>query len=653
MHKKILFCLGVLLLILPNTRLKAQADESYCKRQEFYINESKAFSRKTNSRATSLNQYRYHVQYYRLYWDMDPNKLYIKGNVTAWFRPRRDNFNEIVFDLLSTMAIDSVIFRGQRQDSIRQVDDMLFINFRGKTVPINQLDSISIYYQGKPQGSGKSAVYSDLRANKPILYTQSEPYGAKLWWPCKQSLDDKADSIDIYVKTGRQYKVATNGMPIGISKVDTFNVHHWRHRYPITAYLVGVAIGDYAEFTHYAHFSPTDSMPVMNFVYRADSAYFVPQAKEIISMIELFSKKFGKYPFSKEKYGQVLCGLPGGMEHQTMTFIGDFGYYLIAHELSHHWFGDKVTCGSWTEIFLNEGFATLCEGVAAEFLQPQSADWHNWRRNNLDRATYEPYGAVMVDDTTKDSRIFDGQLTYSKGGSLLLMLRYQMGDSIFFAAVRDYLNDPKLAYSYAHVTDFQKHMETASGLNFTNFFKQYYEGKGYPFYDVYWSQKFQSLQLHLQQHNAYAFGCPHYDIAIPIKIWVGGKDSIIKVGMDSNDQSFSIKVKDKVDSIQVDPDLWVLAKYYLHPENINVGEIPGIYPNPASDKITFDLHSANIPNEANLGVYDILGRAVYVQKYRHAGKIDLLLSEVPNGTYFLWYTTSTGKTVVPFVKMGR
>ncbi len=131
------------------------------------------------------------------------------------------------------------------------------------------------------------------------------------------------------------------------------------------------------------------------------------------------------------------------MEHQTISFEGYFGEELLSHELAHQWFGNSITCASWSDIWLNEGFATYLSGIIIEKNDP-AENWLAWKKDLINYICSEPGGSVYVQDTTSYQRIFDGRLSYSKGAMVLHMLRSELGDSIFFTSIKNYLNDPLL-----------------------------------------------------------------------------------------------------------------------------------------------------------------------------------------------------------------
>ena len=166
------------------------------------------------------------------------------------------------------------------------------------------------------------------------------------------------------------------------------------------------------------------------------------------------------------------------MEHQTNSFIVSPNENLMAHELAHQWFGDKITCGSWQDIWLNEGFATYLSYFYFEKGDPAG---HLNRLKNLSNAiTSVPGGSVWVEDTTNVGRIFSSRLSYNKGAYLVHMLRWVLGDTSFFRGVRQYMNDPKLAYGFAITEDLKRNLEQVSGKDLTEFFNDWFKGQGHP-----------------------------------------------------------------------------------------------------------------------------------------------------------------------------
>ncbi|MBL0103769.1 MAG: hypothetical protein IPP51_08435 [Bacteroidetes bacterium] len=236
------------------------------------------------------------------------------------------------------------------------------------------------------------------------------------------------------------------------------NTYQWKHRYPIAAYLVCLAVTDYAEYSHWVPYG-SDLLEVQNYVYPEDSAFAVTQTNQIVPIMQLYDTLFGIYPFQNEKYGHAQFNWGGGMEHQTITFVSGFDFELIAHELAHHWFGDKVTCASWHDIWLNEGFATYLALLCYEHMDPNY--WLMSKQYYISSVTSSPDGSVYCPDTLDPNRIFDGRLSYFKGAMILNQLRWVIGDSAFFAGCNNYLTDVACAYGFATTDQFRQHMEAA------------------------------------------------------------------------------------------------------------------------------------------------------------------------------------------------
>jgi len=165
-------------------------------------------------KANPLTQ-NYDLKYHRLEWEVDPAILYISGSITSYFIPTSVDFSQINFDLSDNMTVDSVRYHGSPL-SFTLSNDNLQIEFPG-IISMGILDSLTIAYQGEPIKTGFSSFDTSSHEGVPVLWTLSEPYGAKNWWPCKQDLIDKIDSIDIIVSTPEQYRVGSNGVLISKS----------------------------------------------------------------------------------------------------------------------------------------------------------------------------------------------------------------------------------------------------------------------------------------------------------------------------------------------------------------------------------------------------------------------------------------------------
>lgn len=529
----------------------------------------------------------YDLKHYRFDLQVDTEVEYIKGNVTPTFLMTSDA-GTVYFDFNSEMNIDSVFYHGQKVEAEFTGDYEMKVNL-GTVIKKGELDSLTIYYQGNPSSSGFGSFEignMNCDQNKHVLWTLSEPFGARDWWPTKQTLNDKIDSTDIYVTTPVGYKVGSNGLLISSTEKNGYVTHFWKHTYPEPAYLIAIAVADYAEYIDWVPLDSGDSLMVLEYVYPCNLTYAKSKTSDIVPSMQLFIKLFGEYPYAKEKYGHAQFGWGGGMEHSTMTFISSFGHSLLAHELAHQWFGDKITCGSWEDIWLNEGFATYIEGLTYDFgINPQK--WLTWKSNNLNSALSQPNGSVFVDDTTSVGRIFSGSLSYSKGAYVLHMLRYVTGDDDFFAAIRNYIHDDDLIYGYALTEDLIEHFEKQTGKQLDEFFNDWIYGKGFPVYSFEFDSKSDgtvSIKVRQKQSDP---SVSYFEMPVPVNLKGSNKDTTVILYNDHDAQVFDLDIGFKVDELIFDPEKWLCAKV----DQVNeISELQfeenSVSPNPASDRIT-------------------------------------------------------------------
>ncbi|MFQ5752555.1 MAG: M1 family metallopeptidase, partial [bacterium] len=432
------------------------------------------------STLTSPAQNNFDVTYYKLNLNIDPTLEQISGAVEMTAQAKINNFTTVELDLFSNMSVDSV---SGDADSFIHTDDILQIQL-AQARQSGETFTVRVAYHGRPASSGFGSFGFNYHNDIPIIWTLSEPYYARSWWPCKDTPNDKADSVDMIVTVPENLITASNGNLLqDINNGDGTRTFHWHESYPITTYLVSLAITNYATYSELFHYSPDDFMQVQYYIYPEDLAKAKSQLTETIAMLTYFHEIFGPYPFLTEKYGIAQFPWGGGMEHQTITSQRGFGKTLTVHELAHQWWGDKITNANWHDIWLNEGFASY-----AEALYYEHRDGKEFYHTYMGWMDWDFPFAIYVDDTTSVKRIFHGTV-YDKGAWFLHMLRHVVGDSTFFDILLSYSQDPRFAYGNATTAGFQSVCEAVSGQDLDWFFQPWIYEKGRPIYQAVWSTR--------------------------------------------------------------------------------------------------------------------------------------------------------------------
>jgi len=597
--------------------------------------------------AENKNYAAYDLTYQRMEWEIDPAVKFIKGAITSYFILNDPAIESIQFDLKQNITVDSIKIHNQLVEFVHQ-DNVLKIPYNpGLNIP--EPDSITVFYQGVPDASGFGSFEQAEHNGIPIIWTLSEPYGAMEWWPCKQSLADKIDSIDVVVTCPELYRTASNGVLASETVHDGHRTMVWKHRHPIATYLVAIAVTNYVDYSDYVELENGDSIQILNYVYPENLEDTKGKTAQTVEIMELYNRLFGTYRFADEKYGHAQFGWGGGMEHQTMSFMGAFSFDLIAHELSHQWFGDYVTLTSWQDIWLNEGFATFVTGLAYQNLL--GGVWCPvWRQKLVERITSEPGGSVYVRDTTDVSRIFDGRLSYYKGAYLLHMLRWLLSDETFFRAVNNYLNAPETAYGFATNEELIYHLEAASDTTLVEFFNDWYYGEGYPTYSIQYAQNSDHLlKINLFQETSHE-SVGFFEMAVPVRCYNSGKTDSVDFRLENlyNGQVFIVDPGFQASEIKIDPDLWLISKvgealsvpWLDNPEDIF------IFPNPAAEEINLvTSHGIEI---SRIEILDTSGKKMA----DFSGNLkNVKLSGLPSATYILRIQTTGGSTIRKIIKL--
>lgn len=556
----------------------------------------------------------YDVKFYGLDVEADNLSDEIHGNATILVEVTGASLSTLVFELNNSLAVERVEVEGEERTFTHTGNEISI------PLPVSlengSLVSTTIWYGG-PTGEGMERWVDD-EWNVPVTFTLSEPFYAKDWFPCKENLGDKADSVHVFVTTDYGLMALSQGIHTGTTYYPDGKVRYeWKSNYPIAFYLISIAVGDYTEYTFESQ-PPGIAKPfqVQNFVYDVPGCLerYREQIDVTRAIMDVYCGLFGPYPFREEKYGHYLWPWGGGMENQTMTGMGNFEFYLVAHELGHSWFGNYVTCATWQDIWINEGFATYAGYLATEHLGPEYADGE--RAYRFGRALLEPEGSVYVpaEDADDDSRIFSGNLSYNKGMALLHMIRFELqDDDVFFETLRRFIR--RYANNVATGLDFKAVLEETSGKDFTGFFDQWYFGAGFPIYEVTFEQEGSRFELQAIQTTSSAT-TPLFKMAMEYRIFHAGGDTLVRVFHDENQETFLFDIIFPVTRVEVDPRDQVLN--LLAGQEVSKKSSKGnfsIYPNPGSGVFNFQSKT-ELDASLLVEVYSATGRLVHTAYYR-------------------------------------
>ncbi len=553
------------------------------------------------------------VTYYSLNLNITYDPDYLKGQVTIISRSLANNLSAVFYDLSNNLSIDSIL-SGNIKLSFSHLMDRVNISLNSS---VNSGDDIrvTIYYKGVQVPTGFGSFIFGSHNNEPSIWNLSEPFGSSDWYPCKNVPSDKADSSDVWLRCANDLTAVSNGTLKSVdNNSDGTHTFKWHNSYPIANYLISLAISNYAQYNSYFRYSLNDSMPVVNYIYPENLEALKPQLDKTNYMLDLFSSKYGLYPFIKEKYGHAEFGRNAGMEHQTISSMGAFFDNIIAHELTHQWFGDKITCRNWENIWLNEGFATYGEAVYQEnaFGRPAYDEFIKFRFSDSKHAE----GSVYVQDPASIEQIFSGNRSYAKGCSVLHMLRGITGDSVFFRIIRSYVSDTSLAYKTAVTEDFQNAAEKIYGFDLDYFFNEWIYGENYPKYNVSWTVNNTGTAVYrasveiLQDFNS---NPSFFTMPLKIKITTQSGDTVFTVFNNMQIQTFDFDLSSRPLNFKIDPYNDILKDV----KGENIIPVSFIlyqnYPNPFNPSTTISYQLGK-PSFVDIRVYDLLGKEIRVLK---------------------------------------
>lgn len=562
----------------------------------------------------------YDVHYYDIVLDIDVDAEIVTGIVEVHFTSDVNDLENIQLNFDSGMTVDSI---SHNAATFNHFSDMVSITLDG-SYDMGESAVVSIYYHGHPTEVGfKGFDFSNQYGNPtrtPMISTLSEPYGARSWWPCKDVPTDKADSVKVTVTTDSELDVVSNG--ILQSETDHLNgttTTVWKHNYPVTTYLVSLAITDYTYWTETYHFADGDSMPLEYWMYPGSaSESMIDRWNRTEVMMDVYSDLFGKYPFADEKYGMAQFEWGGAMEHQTCSSMGSYGENTIAHELAHQWWGNLVTCTDFHHIWINEGFATYSEALYWEQVAGvDSLHGHMaLKMNNVNSSVYR-YDASSV------SAIFSWSMVYQKGAWVMHMLRHVLGDELFFQSLAAFREE--FQFSHASTEDFQGVVEAVWEQDMEWFFDQWIYGTGKPTYSWWWSavetDEFGNATVTLNIDQVQSSAMPTYKMPIDITLTDGVNDTTLVVWDSLRTQEFVIELDFLPSEVAFDEEKWIF-KSAAQVASTEGGFVPGTfklhsaYPNPFNGEVHIP-YTTGPKFRGKLTIYDLLGAEVYSKSLQH------------------------------------
>ncbi len=603
----------------------------------------------------------YDVKFYWIDLNVSSANTYVSGNTSITAQVTAAVLDTFAFELIPEITIDSFFFNNvQYTGYTRDGNNVLYaVN----PAVEGQMVTAKVYYHGAPPSGGFFAgVTHDHNGtwDKDVTWTLSEPFAAKDWFPVKQDLEDKADSAWIFLTCPSNEMAGSEGLLTNIVNLGNGQTRYeWKTHHKIDYYLLSFSVADYMDYSIYAYPDSLngDSVLIQNFIYNDNGClnYWKDGIDESVPILELYCNLYITYPFYDEKYGHCLTQLGGGMEHQTMTTIGGFSFHLVAHEMGHMWFGDNVTCATWQDIWVNEGFATYSDYLANENIYGWDAA-QSFIINAQNNAMSQPGGSTYVPENQvypgNEWRIFNGRLSYDKGAAIIHTLRHEIqNDSIFFHCLSQY--QTQYSGSTATGEDFKNVVEDVTGKDWDYFFDEWYYGEGYPIYDFEWFYDDSVNEFHLSSTQSTSASTSLFQMLFDVKLtFDDGTDTIVRFEQTDNYNYFVSPQEKKVVNVSIDPDNWTMEKVSSLILDVSKNEEGLAYftmsPNPATDRLNI-YFSNNTGLQKTVTVYDLSGR-VLLHKVTGNFKTTLDVSQLSKGTYLVQVVEKGNRLVRKLVK---
>ncbi len=610
---------------------------------EKFRNSSKILSPNSPKHKFNVLEYKIDIDLYDNFLNPYPNSFNATNTVTFLVDTA---LNFIKLNAVnSSMIINEVSLSGV---SFTHVDDTLMITLDRTYDPGETVEVMIDYFH-------KDVSDNAFYCSGGFVFTDCEPEGARKWFPCYDRPSDKA-ALDLTAKVPLDVKFGSNGALVDSTTVSDTIYYHWLSTNPVATYIMVMTgkMNYNLDIVYWPRtLNPDDSVPIRFYYNDGENPGYIKEI--ILPMTTYFSEYFGDYPFEKNGFATLNSEFTwGGMENQTLTSLcpNCWGEDLVAHEFAHQWFGDMISPGTWSDLWLNEGFATWSESFWHEsaggyntYLAGIKSDANRYLNNNPGWPIYNPEWAVI---TPPSNELFNYAITYAKSACVVHLLRYLLGDEAFFNALYDYAtNIVDFKYKSAVTEDFKASFEESTGEELDWFFDQWIYGPNHPeYYNEYtisdngdgtWDLNFLTSQT---QTNAGFFKMP-IDLRI---ILMDGTDTTIRIMNDENNQLFTFTFD--VEPFKLFFDFTNLMVLKTATTVVGIAENEGSLtsftlhqnrPNPANHEttITYSVF-ANI--EVNIILYDLYGKKIksLENKVKEPGIYHLKINtnDLAPGVYF-------------------
>jgi aminopeptidase N len=434
----------------------------------------------------------YDVQHYRISVSFDLEKKSVTGETAITLSPFKDGYKEVEIDA-GEMTIHGVrLDKGGPLDFRYEGNEKLRVTL-DKPYPAGAPITISISYSATPKKGLTFITPSETDPKRPFqIWSQGESETNHYWFPCYDYPNDKATS-EMIATVEERFQVVSNGKLITVrpDPAKRTKTWHWKMDQPFSSYLISIIVGEYAEIK-----DQYKGIPVASYVYRDQVENGRVSFGALPRMVELFSEKLDfSYPYSK--YTQTMVAdFPGAMENITATTMTDTAVHdsraaldfssegLVAHELAHSWFGNMLTLRDWSHLWLNEAFAVFFEGVWTE--HSKGKDDYLYEMLGNQRAYYLAWSSgrrrpIVTMHYHDPDALFDTYV-YPRGGAVVNMIRFVLGDEMFWKAMRHYVRENQ--WENVETQQLVVAIEEATGQNLQWFIDQWVYKMGHPEFDI-------------------------------------------------------------------------------------------------------------------------------------------------------------------------